>query len=384
MDPATWPHSRSSHSAVLARFGADRAGLAGRALTTGDPPADAVVEEIHAGGKPVRDALATGVRDGLAAVADPPPAVAALLAQAEATPAHVDDDQVKAGCEPYFSSHPASRTIALSAGALVNTYSSPHIAAVLTGTGRLVEAADRRLLETGVWLNAAMLPGGLHRGAPGYVATLQVRMLHAHVRRHVRAHGFDEAAHGVPVNQMDLTRTWLDFTLTSYRAEQAMGFERTPAEIAAVYRYWWHVGHLLGIDPRIVEGIGSHEAATRLDALVDAVTGRASAASAALADASLDSVARLLQDMVGVPVRVGRPVLDALTRRFLGGGAADDLGLPRPALDVLLPPGIAAVRWRHRRRRADPDAWRQVHESGMARARGLVANPGGPTEFQTA
>ena len=379
-----WPHERSTRSAVLAQFGEARTDLAGWALTTGDPLADAVVAEIDAGGGPVRGALATGIRDGLAAVADPPPAVAALLTRTEAAPAYADDALLDAGCRPYFSSHPASRMIALSAGALVRTYSSPSIAAVLGTTGRLVDAADQRLLETGMWLNAAMLPGGLRRGAAGYVATLQVRMMHAHIRRHARARGFDEAAHGAPINQIDLARTWMDFTVTSYRAEQAMGFDRTPSEIAAAYRYWWHVAHLLGLDPRLTDGVSSHEQAAGVDALLQAVTGPASPVSAALADASLASIARSLHEVVGVPVRIGRPALDALTRRFHGHALGDALGLPRAsAANTLLGPAIAAVRWDHRRRRADPDAWRRVHETGMAAARGLLEQPGEPPAFRT-
>jgi hypothetical protein len=252
LDAVAWPRERSSRSAIIAQFGAARADLAGWALVTGDPLADAVVEEIHAGDTPVRDALATGIRDGLAAVPDPPPAVAALLTQTESVPDYVDDAMLKAGCEPYYSSHPASRMIALSAGALVRTYSSPSIAAVLTQTRRLTEYAGRRLLETGVWLNSAMLPGGMYRGAPGYVATLQVRMLHAQVRRHASTHGFDEAAYGVPISQIDLARTVMDFILVGFRSELAMGFERTAEEVAWAYRYWWYLAHLLGVDPRFV------------------------------------------------------------------------------------------------------------------------------------
>jgi hypothetical protein len=288
------------------------------------------------------------------------------------------------GCEPYFSSHPASRMIALSAGALVRTYSSPSIAAVLGTTRRLVETADRRLLETGIWLNSAMLPGGLRPGAPGYVATLQVRMMHAHVRRHSGARGHDDTVYGVAINQIDLARTWMDFTLTSYRAEQAMGFDRTPSELGQAYRYWWYIAHLLGLDARLVEGISSHEQAARVDALLDAVTGPPSPGSAALAEASLVSIATKLHEIVGVPVALGRPALDALTRRFHGHALGDDLGLPRAAAaDALLGPAIAGVRWSHRRTRANPDAWRRVHEKGMAAARELIEKPDEPAAFQT-
>ncbi|MDT5296778.1 MAG: hypothetical protein QOG79_20, partial [Mycobacterium sp.] len=66
--PATpsWPTERGRYSGVLLQFGQSRADLLGVALTTGDPLADAVVEEMHAGGRDVRHQLDSGIRQGLA------------------------------------------------------------------------------------------------------------------------------------------------------------------------------------------------------------------------------------------------------------------------------------------------------------------------------
>ena len=382
-----WPHERSTRSAVLAQFGEARADLAGWALTTGDPLADAVVEEIHAGGRagpqradhrhPRTGSPPSPIRRPRSPRSSPRP---------RPPPPTSTMRYLDAGCRPYFSSHPASRMIALSAGALVRTYSSPSIAAVLGTTGRLVDAADRRLLETGMWVNsrdaarrAAPRSGRVRRDPAGPDDARPHPPARPRPRRSTRLRT------ALAINQIDLARTWMDFTLTSYRAEQAMGFDRTPSEVAAAYRYWWHVAHLLGLDPRLIEGVSSHEQAARVDALLQAVTGPASPDSAALADASLASIARSLHEVVGVPVRIGRPALDALTRRFHGHALGDDLGLPRAAAaDALLGPAIAAVRWDHRRRRADPDAWRRVHETGMAAARGLLEQPGEPPAFRTA
>jgi hypothetical protein len=86
---APWPHARSSRDGIIAQFGASRAGLVGWALVTGDPLADAVVEEIHSGQPGVNAALDAGVRHGLGSLTDAPPAVAALLASTETR--RVDD-----------------------------------------------------------------------------------------------------------------------------------------------------------------------------------------------------------------------------------------------------------------------------------------------------
>lgn len=378
-----WPSERGRRSSIVAQFGRTRADLVHRALTTGDPLADAVVEEIHAGGKPVRDALAAGIAKGLGTLTDPPPAVAALLADTERVPGHVDDALIDEGCRPYFSVPPAVHAISLSAGALVRVYNSPAIAGLLTTTGRLVDAAQRRLVETGTWVNAAMLPGSLRPGGYGYTATLQVRMLHAHMRRFSRAHGYDESVHGTAINQVDMTRTWMDFTFTSYRAEDTMGFGRTLSEIGTAYRYWWYVAHLLGIDQELVAGISSHEQAERVDGLLQAVTGPPDAGSAALVRATLDAIAAQLHEVLSLPTGAGRQALYALTRRFHGHSLGDELELPRPALDALLTPAVAAVRRQRARRRADPDAWERVHRTGMSAARELIGEQRGTTTYET-
>src|SRR5882757_2319285 len=126
-----WPTERSRRSALVAQFGEGRADLAGWALTTADPLADAVVAELHEHGRVARDALRQGITDGLDAVADPPPAVAALLTQAEFLPDYADADLLERGSLPWFNSPMPVHAVSLSAGALVRVYQSPSIAKVL-------------------------------------------------------------------------------------------------------------------------------------------------------------------------------------------------------------------------------------------------------------
>jgi hypothetical protein len=377
-----WPTGRSRRSALISQFGESRAELMGWALTTGDPLADAVVAEIHQRGREVRVALAQGLAQGLASVQDPPPAVAALLTQTETVPGYVDDELLDTGSQAYFNSPPAASAISLSAGALVRVYDSPSIAKVLATSGRLVDGAARRLQETGSWVAAAMIPGALRVGAPGYVATLQVRMLHAHMRRLVRSRGYDETADGVPINQVDLGRTWMDFTVTSYRAEEVMGFTRTAGEMATIYRYWWYIAHLLGVDAKLVEGISSNDAATRVDELLQAVTGPPIPESSQLAFATLKSVASILHEVVSIPEGMGLQALYALTRRFHGHQVGDDLLLPRSAVaDALLTPAISAIRGRRNRLRADPPAWQAMVAKNVQEAKDAQVRPAEPAEF---
>ncbi|PZQ24723.1 MAG: DUF2236 domain-containing protein [Sphingopyxis macrogoltabida] len=369
-----WPTRRGGYDAIASTFGADRADLAQWALTTGDPLMDAVVDEIHAGPSQVQAMLQQGIRGGLASLEKPTPAVRALLEQVEAVPPYVDEAFLANEASPFFTTPAPIHMTSLSAGALIRVYASPSIAAVLSNTGRLVDGAERRLQETGKWLVTTMIPGALRRGAPGYIATLQVRLLHAHMRKAVLRQGYDPAAHGAPINQVDLARTWMDFTLTSFVAEAAMGFDLTEQEIAQAYRTWWYVGHLLGVDARLIEGIASNEQAARMDALLQAVTGPLVPEASALANATVGSVAAQLRNQLRLPVPVGTRLLRALARRFHGDALADELGLARhPVAGALVAAVAGRVRGRRQALRQAPDRWAANRRSNIDSAKALLA-----------
>ena len=371
---APWPSARSRRTAIVAQFGGARADLAQWALTTADPMADAVAAAIHAEGAAVRAAFGKGVTSGLASVADPHPAVATLLAGTESLPDYADDELLDQGSAPFYTSPGPVHLVSLSAGALIRVYDSPSIASVLTTTGRLIDGAERRIRETGQWVATAMLPGALRAGEAGYVATLQVRLLHAQKREVARRRGYDESAFGAPINQVDLARTWMDFTLTSQRAEEQMGFGLTTNESATLYKYWWLLAQLLGIDARLVEGIASNDQAARVDELLQAVTGPPIPESAELAAATVASISSDLHEALSIPTGLGAKALSTLARRFHGETLSDDLGLPHSATAAAaLNQAIQATRARRSKVRRNPAKWEAARERNLAEARKYLA-----------
>lgn len=360
------------------------------ALATGDPLADGVVAEQAALGPGARRWLEQGLRDGSASLsaAPPPPgsvppALASFLAEAEATVAAAGPGLLAEGSLPTFTTPTAVHVISLSAGALVRVYSSPSIAGVLVGTGDLVTDAHRRILETGRWLGTATLPGSLGRGAPGYLATLQVRLLHARVRASLRRDPLHPEHGPAPLNQLELTRTWLDFTLTVMTAEERLGFDLTPDEQDSLYRYWRCLGRLLGVDERLLADVTDHESARRLDALVARGTGAPAVASATLTAASLTAVAAELRRTTSLPRWVGGPVLAAVVRRVHGEQLADGLGVPAaPLASKVLTPVVAVLR-RHRRwRRRRPASWSGAVRANLARTRSFLDAETSATAYQ--
>jgi hypothetical protein len=370
-----WPHARGTRSSLIAQFGTDRTDLAEWALTTGDPLADAVVADIHDGHPQARHAVQLGIRNGLDSLVDPPGSVVALLTDTERLPDYADSDLLDHGSAPFYTMPPAVHLVSLSAGALIRVYESPSIAEVLATTGRLVDGADRRIRETGKWVATAMLPGSLRVGQPGYEATLQVRMLHANVRRIVRSRGFDESAYGTPINQVDLARTWMDFTVTSLRAEELMGFGLTTGEAATLYRYWWLVGHLLGIDARLIEGIATNEQAHRVDELLQAVTGPLIPESATLAAATLDSISGELHDALKLPESIGSKALSALARRFHGDAVADELQIESSAAaDAVISRATSEIRSHRLRARKNAELWQGNQAKYLAESQARLAD----------
>jgi hypothetical protein len=376
---APWPTERGRYSGVVLQFGQARAEILRRALVTGDPLADAVAEAIHVDGRRVHTQLQDGLAHGRASLPDPHPAVAALLTHTETLPDYATDELLDEYPLPFFTMPAAAHIVSLSAGALIRVYESPSIAQVLTTTGRLIEGADRRIQETGKWVNTVMLPGGLRPGGQGYVATIQVRMLHAHMRRVARSRGFDEVAYGAPINQVDYARTWIDFTLTSLEAEEKMGLGLTSAETARIYRYWWLVAHLLGIEPELVEGIQSNEQAARADELFQAVTGPIIGEGAALAEHTLRSISGTLQEALNVPPTLGAAGLHSLARRFHPRSVADELRIRENAVaDRAIGAAISRIRAYRAKLRQDPERWEEEQRKAVASTREFVEGVADP------
>ena len=144
---------------------------------------------------------------------------------------------------------------------------------MLTQTGRLTTLAPRRLAETGMWAGQATMPGGLLRGAPGYQAAVQVRLLHARIRSSALKHGWDTAEWGVPIGQVDVARTWLDCTLTPFRALAALGIELTKVEQNSLYQYWHYIAYLLGLEESFYRDVTDHDSARELGHLFDLTIG---------------------------------------------------------------------------------------------------------------
>ena len=166
----------------------------------------------------------------------------------------------------------------------------------------------------------------------------------------------------------------MDFTLTSLEAEESMGFGLTTSEAATIYRCWWLLGHLLGIDATLIEGISSNEQARRIDELLRAVTGPLIPKSATLAAATLDSITEELHGALNLPKSIGAKALAALARRFHGDAIADELQIPSSGpTDAVISGAISLIRSHRLKERHDAEQWQRNQEKYLAESRAQLA-----------
>ncbi len=352
----------------------DRVDAMLRALQVGDPLADAVIVELDQLGRSARAALGRGLAEGRASVPDAPPAVAALLAHTQTVPGWVSADLLDEGDRTSLAVPPHWRGLAFAGGSLAHTYRSPAIARLLVGTGRLTTTAPRRLAETGLWNASVVLPGGLRHGAPGYVQTVQVRLLHARVRASATAHGWDAGQWGVPINQADVARTWLDFTVVPFTFLEGIGYRLTDEEQSRLYRYWWYVGHLLGLDEEFFLGIEDHQQAGELLDLLDSTSAAPDENSRALVAALFDAATTNLAALPQSPLDASgwRDLLNALAGRYHGDAAAG-LGIAESPVTSVLPLLAAGEAKARRYQLQVPGAVQEAVEDGAQAFRGIIA-----------
>ena len=341
--------------------------LIGESLRAADPLADAVAEEIAA--RPAtRAELDAGLRHGAASLTGASAGVLALLAESEAAVRSVDDAVHDRDSLPFFTISLSGHAFDLGAGALIDSYRPPRSAELLVGTGQLTEQVIGRLRETARWVSQVMVPGWLRPGQPGYVATVGIRLVHALVRR--GASRRDPSSEHVAVNQLELARTWLDFTYVAMRADAAIGFDLTAEEQHSIYRCWQPVGRLMGVDARLIGDVTDAASAQRLLHRTDDVFGPPSEDSRRLTAAALSTISAELPSISVLNAPMARVLVTTVARRVHGRELSDALGVPRTGLlQAGVPPAVAAIRTHRRIQRRRPRAWQRAIEANIAVAR---------------
>lgn len=221
----------------------------GASLLMGDQPMDALVEWMSSEGfartKPLFDRAS---RYGVASIENAPQELRSFFSVVEQRPRWVDSEQLAAGTRASALAgrmgNYVLRDIALLAG-----YRASAINRTLVLTGALEKGPQRRLAETTKWWLDCTRPGGMEPFAPGYVSTLQVRLIHALVRRSVaRRSDWDSSTYGVPINQGDMHVTYLAFSVVYLLGIRLLGVPISNTEAQSVMQLWRYIGWLMGVE----------------------------------------------------------------------------------------------------------------------------------------
>lgn len=317
-----------------ARFGA-RADRLAPLLCLGDGLADEAVEALARLSPVARESLLSRVL-ALETPTRTPVAVRRFRDALLETPFWVDEPRASRGGAVLVRTGIFGGLV-LAFRSLILGYCSPAGNKPLVFSGRLRASAARRVSETGRFVQSLSTAGGLLPGAPGFVATARVRLMHAQVRRLLQTSPrWDASAWGAPINQLDMAGTVLLFSLVVVDGLRRFGFKFSAEEVSDVLHLWRTAGWLLGVREDL---LSSSEAESRaLWDLIRLTQGPPDADSAELAQALVESPLTEARDAKERARAEGVVALGyGLSRFLLDDGYADALGLPRNGWRFVVP-----------------------------------------------
>lgn len=314
----------------------------GQALMQGDPLMDDVVAWLyddttsHSRGEK-RAQFQTAVDAGIDTIAEPAPALHALFAHVGTRPAWVDDTLLERGARVSHRSGMAGLHI-LRDVALMGGYQAAAINKTLVATGSLERGAQRRLAETTSWWLDCTGVGALERFGAGFRNTLNVRFIHALIRRGVQDKpDWRSQDWGLPVNQTDMASTQLGFSVIFLLGTRVVGVPISRADGHAVMHLWRFIGWLMGVDERWLAE--DEQDGRRLLYALLLSQAPPDESSRQLGRALMNEpLARPYPNFAKLRARYIQARANSITRLFVGRRGMRDLGLP-----VWMPPWYPAL-----------------------------------------
>jgi hypothetical protein len=251
-------------------------------------------------------------------------------------PSWADTNLVLQG-EKLFGLYGPQIITALFCASLPSCYAAEKGVQVLHLTARLEKDPRRRLLETAQMIVDVMAPGGLAPGGRGLRSVQKVRLIHGAVRYLIRHSGHWNSAWGQPINQEDMAGTLVTFSTVVLQALKRMGCELSDADRRAYYHVWRVVGHVMGIDERLMPE--RLEDGLRFQEIIQHRVFGATPEGRALTQAHLELMEHIAPGNLfdGVPA--------TLMRDLLGTATADLLAVPPSNWTRLLVGPLRVLGW---------------------------------------
>lgn len=279
--------------------------------------------------------LDQALANGMASLEDPLPELEALFAQLDNAPAWVDFEQLKRGSIAYWRAGYFTG-LALSCASLAAGYRSSSAVMPLILTGRLVDRAEKRKIETGQWLLRASSPGNMGRDQPGFAFTVRVRLIHAFVRRRLmQLPEWDYEAWGAPINLTDTAYGISgEFSSVAIDAMQKCGLRYSKQEREDMYALWRYVGYVLGVPEELLP-CNEQNALEQME-IKELTDTKADDNSRALVKALIENGGDDRADLAAIvswfiSKKRFEQFLYGQVRYFAGDDIADELGVPNSA-----------------------------------------------------
>lgn len=350
-------------------------------LEQGDPLADAVIEDWLQAPAQEHSYLKEGMANGVKSIPHAPESYRKFLLSTEAFLDRAPSlDQ--AG-QAYLLAGPLWISVSLGPGALLHTYTDPVIARTLIGTGKLVnEAAARRLSETQLWFLKLLSPDAWRIGGSGYVHTLQVRLIHAKVRASLRRKTGHSSGETIPLDQRQMIRTWLDFSVVSPQALERLGIGWNQDEQSQVAQLWNLVGELLGISSGLLSELSQPGCAlTWLNRFNQDVT-RPDENARLLAVSMLEALGQRMSIVMKIPKDVAISLMHGFARYIHGEALADAMGASDASLTALIQTYVNANRYHMQQVREDEHYKNVVLEQSRDQVNAICAQIDGSAAYQ--
>ena len=223
-----------------------------RHTTVGDPPADAVAEDLLSlPPRRVHALLATVLQNPKELPPESPASLRRFIADV-LEPPHWFDEEVAMIASRAFLRNSDTVLAALVAGSIVEGFATL-ISKSFRIRGRITSSGARRLKQNGLQLVEQYLPGGMSPLGDGWKLTLRVRLVHARVRLLIgQSDEWISERHGMPISAANVLLAGSAFSGRLMQHVAALGGDFTREEREAYVHVWRYTGLLIGIPEDIL------------------------------------------------------------------------------------------------------------------------------------
>lgn len=190
--------------------------------------------------------------DGLDSISAPAAELERFFDRFESRPVWADPEIMMIGANAHFRLGPIGRLPMATLG-LLSGYRNSAVAKTLVATGSLTDATARRMKETSKYVFDVCNSNGMGRFSNGVKSSIQVRRVHAFVRRSISAMPtWQHDSWGHPVAVMDSLVTSLNFWIPLILAEKDLGYSLSSDEKRGLMTLWNYAGYLQGIPEELL------------------------------------------------------------------------------------------------------------------------------------